>query len=94
MYGLDFRSNVMEIRRYEGLAAVAARFGVGVSSVMRWSKRLEPMVKRNKPATKIHMVALASDVQLNPDSFLHERAARWRHRHGDSPRAEAAQSGP
>ena len=79
MYGLDFRSKVMEIRRREGLsmAAVAARFGVGVSSVMRWSKRLDPKVKRNKPATKIDMVALAADVQRYPDSFLHERAARF-----------------
>jgi transposase len=42
MYSFDFRRKVLEIRRKEALsmAAVAARFGVGALSVMRWTKHL------------------------------------------------------
>ena len=79
MYDIRFRKQVLEIRAKEGLSIreVAKRFGISFRSVVSWLQRLEPKVKRNKPATKIDMVALAADVQLNPDSFLHERAARF-----------------
>ncbi len=39
------------------MAKVAIRFGIAVSSVMRWVRRLEPQRTRNKPATKIDMEA-------------------------------------
>ncbi len=63
------------------LAESAERFGVGIASIMRWKKNPEPTLKRNKPATKIDMDGLAKDIEENPDSFLHERAAKF----SDSP---------
>lgn len=52
-YSLDFRSKVLKIRKTEDLsmAEVAKRFGVGLASVMRWSKNLEAKTKRNKLPT-------------------------------------------
>jgi transposase len=67
-YSLDFREKVLAIRKQEGLrlADVAVRFGVGIASVTRWCKHLEPQRTRNKPATKINMEALTQDVETYP----------------------------
>ena len=42
-YSRDFRSKVIKTREIENLsmAKVAKRFGVGLGSVMRWSKNIE-----------------------------------------------------
>ena len=78
-YPIGYRSKVLKIRQEEKLsmAKIAKRFGVDKASVMRWSKELEPKPKRNRPATKIDMDALMHDVELRPDAFLKERAARF-----------------
>ena len=77
-YSLDFRRKVLEIRKKEKLsmAKVALRFGISISAVMRWTKRLEPKTKRLKPATHIDMEALRVDVREHPDAYVHERAKR------------------
>lgn len=71
-YSLDFRSKVLKIRKTEDLsmAEVAKRFGVGLASVMRWSKNLEAKTKRNKLPTWIDMEALKRDVEEYPDAYL------------------------
>ncbi|MCO6428237.1 transposase, partial [Nitrosomonas communis] len=53
------------VRKKEGLtiAQAAAHFCVGIASVTRWVKNPNPKQTRNKPATKIDMMALARDVQ-------------------------------
>jgi len=38
---------------------------------------MEPKVKRNKPATKADMRALAEDVEKYPDLYQHERAKKF-----------------
>ena len=78
MYDIRFRKKVLEVREKEGLSirAVAERFGIGFRSVVSWLQRLEPKLKRNKPATKINMEALKADVEAHPDAFIHERAMR------------------
>ena len=45
-YSVDFRRKVLSVREKEGLtiAQVAARFNIGVASVVRWLKQLEPKV--------------------------------------------------
>ena len=75
-YPLSFRRKVLSVREREGLsiAAVSARFDVGVASVTRWLKTVEPKATRNKPATKIDMDALAQDVLDRPDAYHYERA--------------------
>jgi hypothetical protein len=64
MYRFDFRRKVLEIREAEALsmASVAARFGVGALSVMRWTRKLHPCLRRNKPGAKIDRQALCEDV--------------------------------
>jgi len=77
-YSLDFRRKVLSVRKKEGLSIpeVAARFDVGVASVVRWLQRIEPCLTRHKPATKIDRIALARDVCEHPDAYQAERAAR------------------
>jgi len=77
-YSLDFRKQILKIRTEEKLsiAKVAKRFGVGVATVMRWTKKIEAQNKRNKPATKIDMEILKKDVEAHPDSYHYERAER------------------
>jgi transposase len=77
-YSRDFRSKVLAVRKQENLsmAKVAKRFGVGLKSVLRWSKNIESITKRNKPATKIDMEALKRDVEQYPDAYQFERATR------------------
>jgi transposase len=77
-YSLDFRRKALAIREQEDLtiAEVATRFGVGIASVVRWLKQVEPQRTRNKPATKIDMAALVQDVRDNPDAYQYERAQR------------------
>ncbi len=59
-YSIDFRRKVLSDREKEDLtiAEVAEWFCVGVATVVRWLKRLEPQRRRNKPATKIDRIAL------------------------------------
>ncbi len=58
------------------IAEVAARFCVGVASVVCWLKDPEPKRTRNKPATKINMTALVQDVMDYPDAYQCEHAQR------------------
>lgn len=44
---------------------------------MRWGKVLEVKRTRHKP-TKIDMEALKQDVEIYPDAYHYERAARFR----------------
>jgi len=78
-YSSDFRRKVLSVREKEGLtiAQVAARFCVGIASVTRWIKSPDPQLTRNKPATKIDMIALARDVEEYPDAYQYERARRF-----------------
>jgi transposase len=77
-YSLDFRLKVLSVRAADNLtiAAVSTRFGVGVATVTRWLKRVDPYQTRIKPATKVDRIALAEDVRLYPDSYQFERAKR------------------
>jgi transposase len=78
-YSLDFRKKVLQIREAEGLSLkeVSVRFGIGVTTVFRWTKNLEPCVTRAKPATKIDMEALKRDIEEHPDAYQYERAQRF-----------------
>lgn len=75
-YSLDFRKKVFAVKEKEGLtfAETSKRFHIDIRTLFRWQKRLEPKIKRNKPATKIDMKKLQKDVQERPDAFLSERA--------------------
>lgn len=77
-YSLDFRCKVLEVREAEGLtiAEVSARFCVGIASVVRWLKEVQPK-KHGFRRRKVDMDALARDVLEYPDAYQYERAARF-----------------
>jgi transposase len=76
-YSRDFRTKVLTVREQENLsmATVAKRFGIGLKSVLRWSKNIECIKKRNR-SSKIDMEALKQDVEQYPDAYQSERATR------------------
>lgn len=77
-YSLDFRKKVMNVKTREelSLARVAKRFAIGLSTLVRWTKRLEAKKTRNKPCSKIDMNKLKEDLELYPDAYGYERAER------------------
>ena len=76
MYAIKFRRKVLSLQEKANLtnAEVASRFDIGVATVVRWRSRIDPFLKRNKPATRIDMQILLQDVVDYPDKYLYERA--------------------
>jgi transposase len=58
------------------IAEVAERFCVGIASVVRWLKEIEPRAHGYRKR-KVDMAALARDVEDYPDAYQSERAARF-----------------
>jgi transposase len=52
-YSLDFRKKVLQVKTEEKLSyeETAKRFQIGKTTLVRWHSKLEPQIKRNKPAT-------------------------------------------
>ena len=77
-YSLDFRRKVVSVRKAEGLtiAQASKRFCVGIATLTRWLKRIEPQLTRIKPATKVDRIKLAQDIREHPDAYQYERAMR------------------
>jgi len=78
-YSLDFRERIMKIKEEEDLTfeKTSKRFGIGIRTLFRWQRDIEPKTTRNKPATKIDMCKLKADVEKNPDAYLSERAEHF-----------------
>ena len=78
-HALSFRKHVLKIKLEEKLTLkeTSARFKVGIASLVRWMKNLDPKTHRNKPATKIDMEALKRDIEKYPDAYQYERAERF-----------------
>lgn len=76
-YSLDFRKRVFKLKAKKGLTfeETSQHFGIGIRTLFRWEKKIEPCLTRNKPATKIDMEALRKDIEERPDAYQHERAA-------------------
>ena len=47
---------------------------MALSALVRWNKRIEPKLIRNKRATKIDSEDLKRDVAKHPDAYHYERA--------------------
>jgi len=75
---IEFRCHVLSVRKKEGLTfrETANRFWLGISSLTRWSKNLEPKAYPLR-MYKIDLKALEADVELYPDAYQHERAERF-----------------
>lgn len=78
-YSLDFRRQVFKLKQKEELTfqELSDRFDIPIRTLFRWQKRIEPKVKRNKPATKVDMEALAKEVKEHPDLYQYERAKKF-----------------
>ena len=78
-YSVDFRRHVLLIRKREGLtfAQASQRFGVGIASLTRWSKQVEPKATRENRPRKIDLDKLVKDVETYPDAYQYERAVRF-----------------
>lgn len=77
-YSTDLRRKVLEVKKEKNLTIkeTANRFKIAVASIMRWSKVLEAKRTGNR-GSKIDMEALKRDVELYPDAYHYERAARF-----------------
>ena len=77
-YPLEFRLHVLSIKENEGLtfAQASERFRVGIASLVRWSKRSDPMRTKKRPWLKIDLHRLARDIRDFPDAYHRERAER------------------
>ena len=78
-HSVEFRRRVLQVRGRDGLsfAQVSDRFSVGIASVKRWSKRLEPKPYERRKIRKIDPEHLTQDVRDYPDAYQYERAARF-----------------
>lgn len=78
-YSVNLRKKVLLVKEQENLTflEVSKRFCVGVASIERWSKNIEPKRTRNKLPTKIDWEKLAKDVEEHPDDYQYERAQRF-----------------
>lgn len=77
-YSLDFRRKLFSIKTDQNLTfqEISALFNISMATLFRWSKKIEPNTTRNKPATKLDMDALRSDIEKYPDAYQFERAKR------------------
>lgn len=80
MYSLDFREKVFEVKEKEGLTfeEVSKRFHIGIATLFRWQKKIEPITKRNVSSRKIDMETLKKDVEKNPDDYQWERVKKFK----------------
>ena len=78
-YSLDFRKRVLARREREGLTLhqTADLFGIGIATLTRWVKRVEPRPYTRLSVRKIDLDKLRQDVIDFPDSYQYERAERF-----------------
>ncbi len=78
-YPISFRRHVLAVKNREKLTfkATATRFSIGIASLVRWSKEIEPRPYHRQRGLKIDLEKLAQDVREHPDAYQYERAARF-----------------
>ena len=78
-YSLDFRQKVVAYKEKHPLTfdQTSQHFEIDKGTLFRWQNKLQPCLKRDKPATKVDMEALKADVDNNPDSYQWERAKQF-----------------
>ena len=76
-YGVEFCRHVLSVREKEGLSftETAARFSVGVASLTRWTRQVEPKLYDRRKGLKVDLEKVAQDVRDHPNDDQYERAA-------------------
>ena len=78
-YSLDFRQKIFAYKTKKGLTfeQTSEHFDIGIRTLFRWQRSIKPCTTRNKPATKIDMDKLKSDIINTPDEYQWEIAQRF-----------------
>lgn len=78
-YPLKFRQHVLQVKHEEGLTfqETSARFRIGVATLFRWARRLEPKETRERTPRKIPDDVLRQQVEDHPDMYHYERARHF-----------------
>lgn len=78
-YPLKFREHVFKIKKEKGLSfrQLAEHVNIGIATLQRWAKRIEPKNKRNRPSLKIPLKELKKDIEKYRDAYHWERAGRF-----------------
>ncbi|MCL1123994.1 IS630 transposase-related protein [Shewanella surugensis] len=77
-YSIDLRRKVFVYKEKHQLTfeQTSQHFEINIATLFRWKNKMEPCSKRNKPATKVDMMALKRDIDDHPDDYQWERAIR------------------
>ena len=77
-YPIKFGRHILHVKARDCLscADVSLRFSVGIASVKRGSKQLEPKPYKPRKDRKVDLDALRDDVRTYPDAYQYERAER------------------
>lgn len=78
MYSRDFREKVLAAlasgRTYR---QVAEDFDISTRTIQNWKRRIESNTRGRTRRSKISLEALRKDVEMYPDAYQYERAARF-----------------
>lgn len=78
MYSRDFREKVLSAlasgRTYR---QVAQDFDISTRTIQNWKRRIESNTRGGTRRSKISLEALRKDVEMYPDAYQYERAARF-----------------
>jgi transposase len=78
-YPLKMREHVFKIKKEKGLSfrQLSEQVNIGIATLLRWAKRIEPKNKRNRPCLKIPLKELKKDIEKYGDAYHWERAVRF-----------------
>ena len=77
-YPLKFRHHVLSVRQKEKLTlhATAKRFNIGIASLTRWTKSLQPKAHGSRKR-KLDLLALKRAIIAHPYRYQYEHAAAF-----------------
>ena len=79
-YSIEIRRHALSLREKERLSfkETGQRLGIGMATIQRWAKRIEPKRGFTRSTRKIDPEKLKEDVEKYPDAYQYERAARFK----------------
>ena len=78
MYSRDFRKKVLaSLETGRSIRNAASDFGISAKTISNWKQSISPKARGAERRSKISLEALKRDVEIYPDDYQHERAARF-----------------
>lgn len=77
-YPIEFRQKVLAMKKRHKwtFEQTSKHFEIGIRTIFRWDKKIEPKIRIKEQKTKIKKEALLRDVEEFPDAYCYERAKR------------------